>query len=326
MFTSKRTGSHFHLPILGLTKLRMKKPAQIFARMWCNEDTSLREISLGFNDVYRFERDGIGYFLRVANPRFRSLQDVVRSTDFLLVLAETGAPVCEPIASRSGRWIEELELDGVDWIAGVTQEIPGPPLSERKLDAPLMQSLGAALAQLHLASSQYEPAPGLEFVSWRNLWRETNEHLGEGDQELQAIAASLDAWLQSRKEDPKNFGLTHGDLRLANVILAPRGPVMIDFDEPVWHWYAADLARILIDVHHNSEADAAARQEALVRGYRQHKPLSPADVDDLPRFMAMKELDRYTFSRATETAQAPELEAMRALILRLSKSGQLSTP
>ena len=269
--------------------------------LWEAEPESFRCVSGGANVIFRFEHDGRGRYLRVNHPRARSRDEIRSVLEFQMHLADCGAPVCSALPSRHGRLLEELVQGEQVFLASVVAEVPGRVLGRDVRELAIFHALGRGMAALHRASESYAPATASSFLDSASLWRLVEDRLGPGDELARGEFEQIDAWWRTLGEDT-DFGLTHGDYNMGNVIWDGERVWTIDFDEPLWCCFAADLARPFRDF---ADRPAEQRRQILAQmaaGYRSLRPLEDRWLDAVPWLMRMKDLEIYTWA---STLQEP---------------------
>lgn len=73
---------------------------------------------------------------------------------------------------------------------------------------------------------------------------------------------------------------------------------IIDFDDPVWHWFATDLARPFLELADHPLEDRRQVLGWFNKGYHSERPIDKIWVENLPWFMRMKTLGIYAWSAA----------------------------
>lgn len=277
--------------------------------MWGGDPDSLELIRDIINVVFRY-REGEKYrYLRIS--KYWAPKKIIGSTDYLRFLWQHGAPVCEPIPSQNGRFIEYyihknapkgthyrdrlLEGDDVRYICRVYGEAPGETLTNRCTSPAIYEAWGQALAQLHHVAVRYKPAPDLYFHSWEKEFDNTKEWLPAHDTVAWREFEKLQAWLKTMEEIDGGFGITHADCNAGNFIWNGRFITIIDFDEPMQNWFASDVARPFREI--DDFPDTLRRQliAAFLNGYRQIRPLGDETVANLPWFLRFKNLAMYAW-------------------------------
>ena len=223
------------------------KTAYEAASLWVDKPINLILVNNQINCVYRFENETQGYYLRVTHEDIRSPQELLAAIDFQRHLAINKASVCEPIVSKMGRFLESVQQDGLNFLAHVCLEVPGQVMDFEHTEKNAYLAWGQSLALLHRASQTYEPKEH-RFLTLRDLWDETSEYVKKEGQDIQRVYHQITRWFHTHAATALNFGLTHGDHRPGNVLYDGKQIHIIDFDEPVYHWYMADIARPCLDL------------------------------------------------------------------------------
>src|SRR5699024_907824 len=89
-------------------------------------------------------------------------------------------------------------------------------------------------------------------------------------------------------QPPHRWGLIHGDLRLANLLIHDGDTRVIDFDDCGLGWYVHDFATALsfIEDHPNRPE----LTQAWLQGYRRHRELSADDEAEIPTFVMLRRM------------------------------------
>ena len=219
-------------------------------------------------------------------------------------LAARGCAVPRTIHDRSGalyRTLGDKAVALIEFLPGVSVSVPTPAQAG---------AVGAALAQLHLAAADFggARANGMDLAEWQRLAAEC----GPGG--LAAIDPAL-ADLVARelpllaREWPQDLprGVIHADLFTDNVLmLGSRVTGLIDF-----YFACTDLIAYDVAVTHAAWCfDDAGRNfspglsAALLAGYEEVRPLSPAERAALP-VLARGAALRFTMSRAYDWLNTP---------------------
>ena len=78
-------------------------------------------------------------------------------------------------------------------------------------------------------------------ATWGN-WRDAPGVTSDIRRVLEQLEEVVRARLQSFGKSQDRFNLIHADMRLANLIMAPEGTRLIDFDDCGWGWFLYDFA------------------------------------------------------------------------------------
>ena len=235
-------------------------------------DIRPRRITLAaesFNSVFRVGTDSAAYALRVGAVLAMHAQGTLHAeAAWLRRLQDDGFTVPGLLANRTGAVGTEVR-DGqsrtrtcalFDWVAG--RSLRG------RLTAPTAAALGRLAARLHTHADSWSPTgqPDVlvarEALYWRlpvRLSTSGPPWSGVLTDALEQAQARLDELWQSPPHRPH---LLHGDLTPANVIVAGRELVPIDFQDLAWGFDIQDLAITVAALR------AGADAPRLVEGFR----------------------------------------------------------
>jgi Ser/Thr protein kinase RdoA (MazF antagonist) len=275
--------------------------------LWGADRGSVELVGRGANVVFRFEAEGAGRFLRITHAELRGRAELTSALDFLRHLCRSRVAVCAPVPSRGGRLIEELRQGDDLFLGSVVAEVPGRPIETAPPEAEAFEALGQTLGQLHRAAACYAPGPERQFLHWERLWSDVAARLAPDDAPARSEFRRIDAWVRQLPRGTGDFGLTHGDLNTGNLRWDGRRVHVIDFDEPVYHWFAADVARPFRELTQRPVAERQSALDSLLRGYRAVRPFDDSWEAELPRFMRMKDLDIYAWASDGESWHGPVL-------------------
>ena len=249
--------------------------------LYRGDPASTRLISKDYNIVYRFQAAGAGFYLRICHSVLHPLPEARQVMHFLRFLADERVPVGAPIPSVKGEYIELLP--GGYFVSAQT-EAPGKEMTHHMLDVTVYQAWGQSLGKLHAASRRYQPDPAYDynFASVQQFWRNIEPIVRASTPKLQRVYAELTDWMHSLPTH--DYGLIHGDYRPGNVIWDRTTARTIDFDEPNYHWYIADVSRALLELWDQPLAERRRFRDAFMRGYRSEHHIDDFWLSQLPYF------------------------------------------
>ncbi|MEM7267969.1 MAG: phosphotransferase [Pseudomonadota bacterium] len=245
------------------------------------------------NTVWKVEADGRALALRRHRPGYRSETELRSELAWVEMLFAAGLPTPKPVAAPDSALL--VSVDGAQasvltWLPGSQMGRTGAPLNLPEPEA-IFERLGVVMARMHLASDAWSPPSGFtrhawdqdgligEAPVWGCFWRAP--FLSETDRDiLITLRSEADALHAAFSNDS---GLIHADLMRENVLISDCVPQMIDFDDGGWGPRLFDIATAL--VKNIDEPGFADLQAALLRGYRQHRPI---DTDALSLMMALR--------------------------------------
>ena len=264
----------------------------LLRELWDGDPVSLRLIGQDYNIVFRFEIDGRGRYLRICHPALHPLPKARAVMRFLRFLAAEQVPVGQPVPSVNGEYIVVLEGG---YFAAAQIEAPGTDMEQHLLDISVYQAWGQSLGQLHAASRRYQPDLSIDyaFPSVQQFWRNIKPTVRTQSSELQRVYAELTDTMHSLPSH--DYGLTHGDYRPGNVIWDGTTARAIDFDEPNYHWYIADVCRALMELYDQPLAVRRRHREEFMRGYLSQHQIDEWWVTQLPYFAQHRALLMYAW-------------------------------
>lgn len=267
-------------------------------------DVPLRLLSLSENAIYLVD-DGDPIVLRLHRPGYNSLTAIRSELSWMTALREQTA-VATPalICARDGSEVvtaapdgpgSELHVDAVSLIAGCT--------AEEAPDAVGFAELGRMTAIMHEHTQRWTAPPYFTRFRWdvettlgpRPRWGDwrrapdlTPRHVAVVERAAAEVSRRLDEFGQA----PDRFGLIHGDLRMANLMVDPVDPdspiTVIDFDDSGWSWYLADLGAVVSFIEHTPAAETMITE--WLRGYLDVRELPAAHLELVPTFVMWRRL------------------------------------
>lgn len=247
------------------------------------------------NAVYRVTCGSEHRALRLHRKGYRTDQELRSELQWMAVVAEAGIDVPAPIPSSEGALmhaIDSVQVDMLTWVPGRTLDTTLNQIDTTQRTR-IFRTLGAEMARLHLASDAWVLPSDFSRAAWDTdglvgdapLWDRfwDNPGLDANDRALfqkfrdRAIAA-LVPWQTSA-----DYGLIHADLVAVNVMIDADRISLIDFDDGGFGFRIFEVATTLLNFV--DCADYPQLRDALLDGYRQHRPLS---LDKLDLFLAIR--------------------------------------
>ena len=256
--------------------------------------TDIALVNISENTTYRVgTADGKSFALRIHRDGYHSRAAIASELAWLIDLRASGVVTTpRPVAGRDGEFIQVLQSQHValfEWEQGREPDI-GEDLA----------ALGEAAARMHLHVMQwqrpawftrhtwnFETALGDEKPHW-GRWRDglgvTVEMTRVFERTVDVIGKRLSVYGQSSER----FGLVHGDLRLANLLVDGSEVKVIDFDDCGFSWFMYDAATPVSFYEH--EARVPELIESWKTGYARVRALSREDEAEIPTFVMLRRL------------------------------------
>jgi Ser/Thr protein kinase RdoA (MazF antagonist) len=252
------------------------------------EANSLSYVRSSANHLFRFEHAGRLCYLRLAHAAERRPSAIAAELDFVHHVADTGLAVALPVASATGRLIEDVSGGGQRYWAVVFEGLQGREFEFVELDEAGYRAWGSALALAHRASQTFPPHPARP--NWRDELRAALAALPAEETAVAQTLASGLRWLDTLAPQEQDYGLLHGDFELDNLVWDGEQFQALDFDDAAYAWYVVDFAAALQDVWlagGTSNVTSKERMTWFARGYATLRPLPDGLWEALPRLLTL---------------------------------------
>lgn len=229
--------------------------------------------------------------------------------DLLDHLAARGCPVPRTMHDRDGASHRLIDTPEGKKALALIEYLPGVSVSEPTVGQ--ARAVGAALAQIHLASADFpmERANSLDLPAWQQLLGDCgHDGLASIDTGLAALVERELPALASQWPSDLPRGVIHADLFTDNVLmLGDTVTGLIDF-----YFACTDMLAYDVAVTHSAWCFSndgtrfdAALSAALIAGYESVRPLSAAERAALP-VLARGAAVRFLSTRAYDWLNTPE--------------------
>ncbi|MCY4335021.1 MAG: phosphotransferase [Litoreibacter sp.] len=161
------------------------------------------------------------------------------------------------------------------------------------------EELGAIAARCHLhATSWTKPKPFERLVwdtdavfgseptwgDWRNAPGVTNDVKVV----LERVELQIVKRLAAYGKASDRYNLIHADMRLANILVGPRGTCLIDFDDCGYGWLMYDFAAAISFIEDDPRIPKC--KEAWLKGYQTVRALSAEDLAEIDTFVMLRRM------------------------------------
>lgn len=280
------------------------------------QDAPLRLLTISENATWLVEGPTPVVF-RVHRPGYHSRQEILSELAWITALRAAGTvPVPRPIPGRDGALLQTFHDGNALRHAVCFEHVPGVEPDATGDLAQWFRHLGALTARLHAHARGFVLPEGFTRKRWTwdtiigpqaywGDWRAARG-LSEDDRRLlDRTDTALRAMTRAHGTGPERFGLIHGDMRLANLLVQGDRMTVIDFDDCGFGWFGYDFAAAVSFVEETPALPALMR--GWVEGYRSIAPLAPEIEAALPMFVMLRrmQLTAWLASHAeTPTARA----------------------
>ncbi len=265
---------------------------------------SVKLINLSENATYQVAApDGGRWALRIHRDGYHSKTAIESELTWLLDLRNSGVVTTPaPVKGLDGEIIQMIAHSRMQRPRNVVLfdwEIGAEPGIGQNLTAPF-KVLGEVTALMHKHAQSWKRPAWFTRLTWdfETSLGEAAPHWGRWRNGL-GVAAPKDKLfgrtvdligrrLSVYGEAADRFGLIHGDLRLANLLMDGNAVKVIDFDDCGFGWYMYDAATPLSFYEH--EPQVPELLEAWKAGYRRVSALSKIDEIEIPTFIMLRRL------------------------------------
>ncbi|MFS0575457.1 phosphotransferase [Sporosarcina sp. 179-K 3D1 HS] len=260
--------------------------------------------------------------LRVCRPNYHSKEEIESEIQWMLSIGEhTSIVVPKPIVGENGEYVQSIRLDYRDFeyhcVLFTFLEGDEPDIENEEKLIEVFEEIGKTAAQFH--KHVMEKGNGFTNIK-RPIWDYENllgdkAKWGRWHDGLaitparEALFTRVSKVIRNRLErfgqGRERFGLIHGDLRHANLLVRQGEVQVIDFDDSGFGWFLFDLAASLTFIEHRRYVPKLI--ESWLKGYRQVRPLSEEEEFEIPTFILMRRLQLIAWVGSRENETTTEL-------------------
>lgn len=264
---------------------------------WGLQDSPVALIAARENRVFRVDGPDGPLVLRLHRRGYRSPAELTSELDWMAELTRAGVRVPQPIPAQDGRRCVIVGrrladmltfLDALPLVADGQWNATADP-------ARCAHRLGATLARLHDLSDLWRRPEGFTRPHWdaaglvgsAPLWGRFWENPALIDRQVRLFSDLRDRVASDLAALGPNldYGLIHADAVPENVLVAPDGVFLIDFDDGGFGFRLFDLATTANRLDRHDPTGASGRQ--FLQGYLQTRPI---DLTALPLFRVLRAL------------------------------------
>jgi Ser/Thr protein kinase RdoA (MazF antagonist) len=261
---------------------------------------TLTLLNLSENTVFLAEQPGRRLVLRVHRPGYH--RDAEIASELAWIAALRAARVLDtpaPVPGTDGRLLRTLGFGATERIIVAFDWVPGRSPEPHEDLTGWFHHLGTLSARLHAHAGAWTPPRGFTRKRWTvktmlgphghwGDWRHAPGLDPPGAALLTRAADAIAAAMARYGTGAARFGLIHGDLRLANLLVDGGRLRVIDFDDCGFGWFLYDFAAAVSFFEH--EPQLPALMEAWTEGYDRIAPLSAEDRAILPALVLLRRM------------------------------------
>jgi Ser/Thr protein kinase RdoA (MazF antagonist) len=247
--------------------------------------------------------DGRCWALRIHRDGYHSMTAIASELSWLTALRTAGVAVTpNPVKGRNDKLIQHVTHHAsnqprhvvlFDWETGSEPGI-GQDLSDH------FKTLGELAARMHVHARHWQQPKWFTRLTWdvetslgeaNPNWGRWRDGLGVDHTKATLFGRTVDLIhkrLAAYGKGRDRFGLTHCDMRLANLLFEGNTVKVIDFDDCGFSWYMYDAATPVSFYEHEPQVPQLI--EHWKAGYRRVTALSEHDEAEIPTFVMLRRL------------------------------------
>jgi Ser/Thr protein kinase RdoA (MazF antagonist) len=263
---------------------------------------TVKLINVSENATYRVDdlASGRKWALRVHREGYHSHTAIASELAWLTALKSDGAALTpSPIRGLDGEYIQTVSAQGLPNPRNVVLFCWENGAEPAENDVAGFEMLGETAARMHAHVRGWRRPEWFERHTWDfetslgatphwGRWRDGMGMMPEIEKVFADTVSLIGRRLAKFGKGADRFGLIHGDMRLANLLMDNDNVKVIDFDDCGFSWYLYDCATTVSFFEHKPEVPELLA--AWARGYRRRGVLSPEDEAEIETFVMLRRL------------------------------------
>lgn len=268
-----------------------------------SRNTKVSALSKSENTVFLVEDPTLdhNYVARVNSGRlsYHTKPMIESEMAWLMALHEdTDIPVPRVLTSSDNETVFQISIsaDGSKRFVSFYSFLDGQEPSDDNL-ADGMRLLGSITAKLHDHAKSWARPAGFTRPAWSAAaildnqlgwgdWKNGVGIKGEAEKTLARAEAILRGRIDALPRDSNNYGLIHGDLRLANLLADGDTISLIDFDDSGFGWFLFELPAAISFIEHHLEIETL--QKNWIAGYKSVSSTGLDLLEELPSLLLLR--------------------------------------
>ena len=267
------------------------------------------------NQFYSYSLNNKEYMIRIkseGNVEFRSYNQVVAESDWILYLDRNGVQVSKPQLSINNNYVEQLIVNEKKYLINSFDKAQGTYIVDLKPEERnkfLWEKLGEIVGKIHQLSMKFVPREEykrkeFEEDSFLNYAQFLDP---EKEKDIINVYDSLIMWLSTLNKPKTEYGMIHGDLNWGNYFIHNNVVTLFDFDSSCYNWFIYEIAILVYSLIWEDTIDHVKNFlksfiPPFYKGYLKFHSLDREWLELMPDFLNFH--DFFLYSALSETVNA----------------------
>lgn len=259
--------------------------------LWGIEAVQTHLIAARENHVYRVVDQGTALALRIHRCDYRTDEELLAELSWMDALSQRGILVPAPLKSKSDTLFAVIDGAQVVILCWLDGDFFDPALHPLDVSKAHFFQLGEALAKLHHACDDWQPAAEFDRPHWdanglvgaSPVWGPFWENPALSDPQRTQLLSLRTHAMDLFERSELDYGLIHADPVRENILVKDNTIRFIDFDDGGFGFRLFDIATALVKI-----IDITGFEDfksALLDGYKTHRAIN---VEQLDLFLALR--------------------------------------
>ncbi|MGM0885182.1 MAG: phosphotransferase enzyme family protein [Bacillota bacterium] len=236
-------------------------------------------------------------FLRITRDTHRSIDIIRGEIDWIEFLSGKGLSVSRPVRSVGGQLVEQITANDDTYTTVCFEAAPGRRISEADYNIKLFRLMGIFMGKIHNATKNYKQTSSrFKRADWSaEADLIANIELPESERLIIERYAELRGHIATLSKSRNSYGLIHADFHHGNFCMDGDTIHLYDFDACRYSWFADDIAIAVFFATALDHVDGAREKflGSFLEGYSLENDLEKGLLDEIPNFIALREIGRY---------------------------------
>lgn len=221
--------------------------AEEILKRWGYDEGSVFCLRASANFIFIFKRNGELFFLRFNDLHEKEIEAIEAELEIVQYLAKNSLNVAQPVLSLNKKYIEVVETEWGVFYSVVFEALRGDHYDIEELTDKQTFVWGQTLGELHKVLKEMPDQFLKSRPSWRDQLKMAKEIIPQSEKSAHRELERIQSWAEGLSRTKENFGLTHYDFELDNILFENSQTGILDFDDCASHWYIADIIHALRD-------------------------------------------------------------------------------